>query len=260
MPAPIHQETASGVMIISFYRPEKKNAVTTEMYRLLNQAFEEARDSDSIRVVLLRGEGDAFTAGNDLGDFRKWPEMGQEPEDIPVFRFIKTVVNFPKPVVAAVKGVAVGLGSTILPHCDLVIAGRSTQFSLPFVRLALVPEFGSSFMLPRLAGFVQASHWLMLGDTFDASEARRLGMVSEICDDDQVDALARRRCEQLVALPASVLRRIKSLIRPPEFLQQLNQAIDRETRMFLECLQTPEHAEAVQAFFEKRTPDFKRFK
>ncbi|NOX36528.1 MAG: enoyl-CoA hydratase [Calditrichaeota bacterium] len=259
MQSPIHRETAAGVMTVAFARPEKKNAVTTEMYQLLIQAFEEARDSSDVRVVLLRGEGDAFTAGNDLSDFHKWPEMGRRREDIPVFQFIKTVVNFPKPIVAAVKGVAVGLGSTILPHCDLVIAGKSTRFSLPFVRLALVPEFGSSFMLPRMAGFVRASHWLMLGETFDAEEARRLGLVSEICEDDQVDTLARQRCDQLVALPASVLRRIKSLIRPPEFLQQLNQAIDRETQMFLECLQTPEHAEAVQAFFEKRSPDFRRF-
>lgn len=259
MKPPVERQVERGIMTLSFRRPEKKNAVTTEMYRLMIEAFEQAERQSLVRVVLLRGEGDAFTAGNDLEDFRKWPQMARHSDDLPVFRFIKTVVNFPKPLVAAVKGVAVGLGGTLLPHCDVVVAGQSARFSLPFSRLAVVPEFGSSFLLPAAAGHMRASHWLMLGETFGVEEARHLGLVSEICADEQVDAVARQRCEQLAALPAGVLRRIKSLIRPPEFLEQLNRAIDRESRMFMECLQTPEHAEAVRAFFEKRLPDFKRF-
>ncbi len=257
---PVLLETQNDVLTITLNRPEKKNAITLEMYRLMTEGFRQAAEDDAIRVVLLKGAGGVFTAGNDLKDFARWKDFADNLQELPVLQLIRAVVHFPKPVVVAVEGVAVGLGSTILPHCDVVVAGQSTQFSLPFVRLGAVPEFGSSFLLPLFAGRLRASHLLMLGEPFGVDVAKEVGLVSEEVPDDAVVATATKRAQQLADLPAATLRNVKALINYPEYLQQLDARIEEESRVFFESLQSPEHQEAVTAFFEKRPPDFRKFK
>ena len=253
-------EQADGIFTITLNRPEKKNAITSEMYTLMHQGLETAAQDEAVRVVLLKGNGGVFTAGNDLKDFANWLQFEGRLEELPVLKLIRSVIHFPKPLVVAVQEYAVGLGTTILPHCDVVIAGKSTKFSLPFVQLGAVPEFGSSFLLPLFAGRLRASHVLMLGEPFDVNRAQELGLVSEVVADDQVIATAQERARQLVNLPAATLRKVKALINHPEYIAQLEKRVEEETRLFYESLKSPEHQEAVQAFFEKRPPDFRKFK
>ena len=174
-------------------------------------------------------------------------------------RFIKQVINFEKPLVAAVKGAAVGIGTTLLLHCDVVVAGRSAMFSLPFVQLGLVPEFGSSLLLPALAGKAQAGRALLLGDPFGFDQAYAMGLVSLACDDADVEAQALERCRQLVNLPPQTVRTIKGLMNPLEQREKLLRVIDEEMRLFARYLKSAEHQEAILAFFEKRKPDFSKF-
>ncbi len=257
---PVLIEVHDAILTITLNRPEKKNAITLEMYEMMTEGFKQAQADEAIRVVLLKGSGGVFTAGNDLRDFARWKDYKANIEELPVFQLIRTVVHFPKPVVVAVEGVAVGLGSTILPHCDVVVAGQSTQFSLPFVRLGAVPEFGSSFLLPLFAGRLRASHLLMLGEPFDVNIAREVGLVSEVVADEAVQEIAWKRAQQLVELPSRTLQEIKKLINYAEYVKTLDARITEESKIFFESLQSPEHQEAVQAFFEKRSPNFRKFK
>ncbi len=256
---PVITKLENGIFSITLNRPEKKNAITSEMYSLMHQGFEAAAANPEARVVLLKGAGGVFTAGNDLNDFATWLKYENNLNELPVIKLIRSVIRFPKPVVVAVEGYAVGLGSTILPHCDVVVAGESTQFSLPFVRLGAVPEFGSSVLLPLFAGRLRASHVLMLGEPFDVHRARELGLVSEVVADEAVQQRALERAQELVELPAATLRNIKALINHPAYLEQLEARVEEETRLFYQSLKSPEHREAVQAFFEKRKPDFRKF-
>ncbi len=257
---PVLTQLEDGILSIILNRPEKKNAITSEMYTLMHQGFEEEAANSDVRVVLLKGNGGVFTAGNDLNDFANWLNYENNLDELPVLKLIRSVLRFPKPVVVAVEGYAVGLGSTILPHCDVVVAGESTQFSLPFVRLGAVPEFGSSFLLPLFAGRLRASHVLMLGEPFDVHRARELGLVSEIVADEAVQRRALERAKTLADLPADTLRKVKALINYPEYVQQLEARVEEETRLFYQSLTSPEHKEAVKAFFEKRPPNFRQFK
>lgn len=251
-------ELRGHVLRITWNRPEKKNALTGAMYAAFAQALAGAVSDPAVRVVLVSGAGDAFTAGNDLKDFATWGQSGSV-EDIPVIQAIRQVVAFPKPIVAAVKGAAVGFGTTLLLHCDAVLAGESARFSMPFVRLGLVPEFGSSYLLPAIAGRVAASHKLLLGEPFDAIEARMLGLVSQPSTDAGLDADAEALCAKLAALPPGAVRAVKALINAPEERERLTRVIDEEVRRFVAALQSPEHREAVSAFMEKRQPDFSAF-
>lgn len=251
-------ELRDRVLVVTWNRPDKKNALTGEMYDAFAAALDRAKDDPEVRVVLVMGAGDAFTSGNDLQDFATWGQAGSV-EDLPVVRVIRRVVSFPKPLVAAVHGPAVGLGTTLLPHCDAVVASKTASFALPFVRLGLVPEFGSSYLLPAIAGRVVASHKLMLGEPFGTEEAARMGLVSETCADHELDERAFALCSRLAALPPGTVRAVKGLMKPVAEFERLNRAIDEELRLFTAALQSPEHREAVQAFLAKRKPDFSAF-
>lgn len=258
MTKPILIENNAGVLTLTINRPEKKNALTDEMYNLLSDGFMTATQEPSVKVVLLIGSGADFTGGNDLKDFIKWGQA-TELDELPVIRLIKQIVNFEKPLVAAVKGAAVGFGTTLLLHCDVVVAGHSAQFSLPFSRLAVVPEFGCSYLFPRYAGKVRARHLMMLGDNFGPQEAQEMGIVSLVCPDEAVAEQAQAKCQQFAHLPSRSLRAIKAMITPPEERQKLLDIIDQETQEFAKGLQSAEHREAITAFFEKRPPNFAQF-
>lgn len=246
------------VLRVTWNRPEKKNALTGAMYAAFAQALADASSDPAVRVVLVSGAGDAFTAGNDLKDFATWGQSGSV-EDLPVIQAIRQVVAFPKPLVAAVKGAAVGFGTTLLLHCDAVVAAPSAAFSMPFVNLGLVPEFGSSYLLPAIAGRVAASHHLLLGEAFGLEEARAMGLVSATCEDAALEDTAMALCRKLAAQPPGVVRSIKGLLKPAEERARLEAAIDSEIKLFMAALKGPEHREAVTAFLEKRAPNFSAF-
>jgi enoyl-CoA hydratase/carnithine racemase len=248
-------ERADGVLTITLNRPDKKNAITAAMYQEMADAFFEAEKDASVRVVLLRANGGSFSAGNDLEDFMKAPSMDR---DAPVLQFLRRISTAPKPLVAAVTGAAVGVGTTMLLHCDLVYAASTAKFSMPFVQLGLCPEAASSLLLPRIAGYQRAAEKLLLGEAFDANEAMNMGFVNRIVDAGEVDALALAQAKKLAALPASSLRMSKSLMKGAD-ARAIAERIDEEAGHFGKMLTAPEAREAFQAFFEKRKPDFSRF-
>ncbi|RME49778.1 MAG: enoyl-CoA hydratase [Deltaproteobacteria bacterium] len=252
-------EVRGGILTMTLNRPTKKNALTNEMYGLLYEGLVRAEREGEIRVVLIRGAEENFTSGNDLSDFAAVVQGELKLDDLNVVHLINTMVDFGKPIVAAVKGYAIGFGTTMLFHCDSVVAGRGACFQLPFVQLGLVPEFGSTRLFPRLAGKIRAHHYLMTGERFDAATAFEMGMISLLCEDDEVDEAARSVCRRLAAAPPATLRAIKALTRPPQEREALKSVILHELQQLQERLQSPEHWEALQAFFEKRQPDFSRF-
>ncbi len=244
-----------GVMTIRINRPEKKNALTVDMYAAMNEALQAADTDDSVRVVLITGAEGVFSAGNDIQDFIQNPPAG---EDSPVGLFLQGMVRARKPVVAAVNGVAVGIGTTMLLHCDLVYAGEGARFRLPFVNLALTPEAGSSFILPRMVGHQRAAELLMRGETFDAATAREMGFVNEVLPDDRVETRALTIAHELAVKPPTALRLTKALLKRG-FAQSLEEAIRYELIQFRDLLQSPEAMEAFTAFMERRKPDFSKF-
>lgn len=256
----IRTERRDGVLVVTLDRPEKRNALTGEMYDTLRATMNEAREDDSVRVVLLQGAGDSFTAGNDLKDFG---EQGKQRvasgEKAPAMKLIDDMLDFNKPLVAAVRGHAVGIGTTVLLHCDVVVASETASFSLPFVRLGLTPEFACSYVLPLLAGRTKASHTLLLGEPFDRERARELGIVSMSCNDAELDEQAMATAEKLAALPPQAVRATKGLINSAFHLERMREAAAKETEAFAAGLVSEEHQEAITAFFEKRQPDFSRF-
>lgn len=259
MSKPVLTENNNGILTLTINRPEKKNALTDEMYNLLYQGFVTASTDETVRVVFLKGSHTDFTGGNDLNDFVKWKEYVNNLEKLPVIQLMHQIIMLEKPLVVAVKGVAVGFGTTLLFHCDVVLAGESAKFSLPFSRLGVVPEFGCSYLFPKTSGRVRATHMMMLGDTFNAQTAYDLGIVSQLCTDETVYEQGLTRCQQLVQLPAYSLHQIKQMIMPPKKREKLLTIIAEETRIFAESLQSPEHVEAISAFFEKRKPNFNQF-
>jgi enoyl-CoA hydratase/carnithine racemase len=240
------------VLEICIERPEAKNALTLAMYDAMSDALEQAEQSDDIRVVLFRGSHGVFTSGNDLQDFIEDPPLG---EDSPVFRFLQKIVSFPKPVVAAVDGWAVGIGTTMLFHCDLVYASKRARFKMPFVDLALVPEAGSSLILPRMLGHQKAAELLFFSKKISAEEGEKLGFINEVVDADDLLELARKRAKKLAELAPNSLRLTKRLLMDAHHYR-LEDAMSAEGALFKELLQSPEFSEAVSAFFEKRKPDF----
>ena len=246
-------ETAEGVLRLTLVRPEKKNALTLDMYEGLTGALAAAASDPAVRVALLHGEGGTFTAGNDLLDFVQHPPTG---EDSPVFRFLRAVTAFPKPLLAAVEGHAVGIGTTVLLHCDLAWAGPSARFRLPFVDLGLVPEAASSLLLPQTVGPKRAAELLLSGAPFSAEEAARMGLVNGVVDDPI--GHAREQARALARKPPAALRLSKTLLRRPH-AEAVAATLSEEGRLFAERLASPEAQEAFAAFMEKREPDFSRF-
>ena len=244
------------ILEVAFNRPERRNALTHAMYEALAAALDRATADDAVRVVLFHGIGGHFTAGNDLGEFAASPPADTQS---PVFRFLRGLVSHEKPLVAAVEGHAVGIGTTMLLHCDLAYAAPSAKFRMPFVDLALVPEGGSSLLLPRMLGMAKAGELLLLGEGFSGAEAAALGIVSRTAPEGEVLAFARAKAMALAAKAPEAVRLSKRLLR-----QRDRAAIDavmiEEAEVFLSRLRSPELQEAVQAFMEKRAPDFSTFR
>lgn len=241
----------AGVLEIHIDRPDKKNALTAAMYRAMTAALADASARADIGAVLFAGRGDAFCAGNDLKDFLAGPEGGAA-----AFAFIRAIAAFDKPLVAAVQGLAVGVGTTMLFHCDLIYAAPDARFVMPFVNLGIVPEAGSSLLAPALMGHAKAAAMLMLGEPMDAEGADRVGLVTAIVPADQLLDHARARAAALMAKPPQALAVTRRLMKGDPAM--LTARIDEEARLFRESLTSPEAQEAFTAFFEKRAPVFRR--
>jgi enoyl-CoA hydratase/carnithine racemase len=236
---------ADGVCEVQLNRPDKRNALTLAMYGAITDALNEARADDSIRVVLISGAGSSFTAGNDLNDFMS---QGDYNESNNAVRFLDTLRGFRKVLIAAVHGQTVGIGVTALLHCDLVVAARSTQMSMPFVKLGLVPEAGSSLLLPRLVGHQRAAELLFLGRTFDAAEAQQMGLVNRVTEDASLVDEARKLARSIAQQPAGALLAAKRLLRSET---GLGARMQEELEAFRTQLGSEEFKAAVQAFFVK---------
>jgi enoyl-CoA hydratase/carnithine racemase len=251
----IKTATANGVATIEIARPEKKNALTIAMYQAMADAIAAARADDAVRALLITGQPGVFTSGNDLEDFMQRPPQGAES---PVFRFMRALLECDKPVVAAVTGAAVGIGTTMLLHCDLVFVSDEARLAMPFTSLGLVPEFASSVVVPGLMGHARAAEKLLLGDPFSGAQAVECGIANAVLPAGEVVRHARRVAERFNALPPAAVRASKRLLREPQRAALL-QAIEGEGRIFAERLRSPEAREAFVAFFEKRAPDFSKF-
>lgn len=246
---------AGGVMTIEFNRPEKKNAITSAMYQAMAEAIADAEADASVRAILFIGKPDIFTAGNDLEDFLQDKDLG---EGRPVFRFMHTLSTATKPMVAAVAGAAVGIGTTMLLHCDLVYAADNARFSMPFTPLGLCPEFASSLLLQQVAGYQRAAEKLLLGEAFVAEEAYEMGFVSRVVPAAELVEFAQAQAMKLAVLPPSSLRVTKRLMKGAQ-AEAVRMRMQEENAHFGEMLGAAEAKEAFAAFFEKRKPDFTRF-
>jgi len=249
----IRAETRDRIAAIELSRLDKKNALTAAMYAAMSDALAAAESNREVRAILIHGTRDCFTAGNDLKDFLEGPAGASQ-----ALRFISALSKVGKPVVAAVGGPAVGIGTTLLLHCDLAYAAPGARFQLPFVPLGLVPEGASSLLLPRIAGHARAGAWLLLGQAFTAAEALAAGIVTEIVPEDSLLERARHAASAIAALPPESVRRTKQLMKRP-LAAAVETQIAEEARLFAERLQSPEAKEALTAFMEKRKPDFSRF-
>lgn len=249
-------ERKGAVVGIAINRPEKKNALTADMYDALSNAVEQAETDPTVRVILLHAKGDAFTAGNDLEDFMKKPWKGQAVP--PAVRFIRAVAEASKPIIAAVHGLAVGVGTTILLLCDLVYAAEDTKFVMPFINLGIVPEAASTVLLPLLIGRQRAAELFMLGSPLTAQRAYEVGLVNAVLLRDDLLATASAVAQQLAAKPAGAVLACKELMKR-SLRSEVERALKEEVDVIAERLESPETKEALSAFLEKRTPDFSRF-
>src|SRR5579864_8885982 len=249
-------ERSGNILSIQLNRPAKKNAMTLSMYITMAELLNGAAKDDQIRVVLWHAAGNSFSAGNDIEDFMKNPPP---PGESPQARLIAALINFDKPLVAAVQGAAIGGGTTMLTHCDFVFAGESAKFQMPFVNLALVPEFGSSYAIPAQTGYLRAAELIQLGLPFDAMRAAELGLVTRVVPDEKLLATATETAQKLAEKPAAALQACKRLMRQP-VRAQLAQAAKLENEEFSVRLRSADSKEAFTAFLEKRQPDFTRIK
>ena len=248
-------ENKDGVLHIEIDRPDKKNALTAAMYQAMADAICAAEADAKVRVLLIHGKTDLFTAGNDLQDFLDNPPRDDKR---PVFQFLYGISQAQKPIVAAVAGVAVGIGTTMLLHCEKVYAARNARLQLPFVNLGLVPEAGSSLLLPALLGYQRAAELLLLGEPFSADKAKEIGLVTEVVPEGELLATAMAQAKKLADKPAASLRLTKRLMKQGQTAAVMQQ-IKLESSHFGERLNSPEAKEAFSAFLEKRKPDFSRF-
>jgi len=249
----INTERSGSILRVEVNRPERKNALTAAMYTRLADIFNEAAKDEETRVVLWHGAGDTFSAGNDLGDFLKNPPG---PGDFPQGSLMDALIKFEKPIVAAVQGAAIGGGTTMLTHCDFVYAGESAKFQVPFINLALVPEFGSSFSVPARMGHLRAAELFLLGELFTATRAAELGLVTRVVPDRDLLATATATAQKLAAKPSGALRASKRLIKQASIGQIREAALKIEPPVFFERLRSAEAKEAFSAFLEKRPPNF----
>jgi enoyl-CoA hydratase/carnithine racemase len=247
---------ANGILTIEFNRPDKKNAITSAMYQTMADALKDAEADASIRVILITGKPEVFTAGNDLEDFLK--NTTAVVGDRPVAQFMRNLSTATKPVVAAVAGNAVGIGTTLLMHCDLVYAADNAKFAMPFTQLGLCPEFSSSMLFPQIVGYPRAAEKLLLGEAFLAQEAYDMGLVSKVVPGADLLAFAQGQAAKLAALPASSLRTTKRLMKGAQ-AEVIQARMLEENKHFGEMLGAKEAKEAFTAFFEKRKPDFTKF-
>src|SRR6266581_4939202 len=248
MSDPLLTSSADGVREMRLNRPEKRNAITYAMYEARYRGLTGAQADETVRVVLLTGEGAAFCAGNDLNDFLNGPEFSSEH---PVMGFLHTLATFGKPLVAGVHGQAVGIGVTMLLHCDLIVASRTAQLSMPFVKLGLVPEAASSLLLPRLVGPQRAAELLLLGTPIDSAAALNFGLINRVVEDDVLLEEARTLARTVAEQPAGALRATKQLLRSET---GVSARIEEEMLAFQERLDSAEFKSAVQAFFGKGRP------
>ena len=251
----IKTATLQSVATIEIARPEKKNALTMAMYTQMREAILAAQADPSVRALLITGQPGIFTSGNDLEDFMNRPPQGGES---PVFQFMQALTGCDKPVVAAVTGAAIGIGTTMLLHCDLVYVSDEGRLAMPFTSLGLVAEFASSLVFPQLVGRAKASEKLLLGDPMTGAEAVELGLANAVLPAAEVLPHARRMAERFNALPPAAVRETKKLMQRATRSAVLDQ-IGVESQVFSEQLRSPEAREAFQAFFEKRKPDFSKF-
>ena len=241
-------ETEAKITTLTIARPDKKNAITQGMYGAMADAIAAYGDDDNARAFVITGTGDMFTAGNDLQDF----STGGEEDIPPVGRFLNAIRDCPKPLIAAVNGHAIGVGLTMLLHCDLVYAGESATFSAPFVKLGLVPEAASSMLLPASVGMAVANDVLLAGRKLDAEEAHRYGLVARIFPDEALAGAVREIATGVATSAPTALRRSKELIRNER--NRIAEHMAAEGRIFVEQLQSPDFAESVAAMMQKRAP------
>lgn len=252
----IHLEREQGLLTLRMDREDKKNALTRAMYGALADALDAADEDRSVRAVLITGSETCFTSGNDVADFIQAPPSGLDSE---VFRFMKALFDFSKPVVAAVSGPAVGIGTTLLLHCDLVYVARDAKLKMPFVNLGLCPEYGSSLILPRLLGHARAAELLLLGEAFTGEQAAAWGIANEaLADGAATLARAREMALRFEQLAPSAVAVSKRLMREPG-REELRRVIMEEGELFGQRLRTPEAIEALSAFMQRRKPDFSKF-
>jgi enoyl-CoA hydratase/carnithine racemase len=245
-------ERSGNILRIQLNRPERKNAMTSAMYITLADLLNNAAKDDQIHVVLWHGAGDSFSAGNDIQDFLKNPPgAGESPQA----RLIEALINFDKPIVVAVQGAAIGGGTTMLTHCDFVFAGESAKFQMPFVNLAVVPEFGSSCTVPARIGYLRAAELILLGLPCNASRAAELGLVTRVITDDDLLATATQAARDLAKKPPAALQACKRLMKSST-RDQLERAVERENEEFAARVRSAEAREAFTAFIEKRKPNF----
>ena len=245
-------ERSGSILRVQLNRPSKRNAMTSGMYVTLADVFNEAAKDERTRVVLWHGAGDSFCAGNDLDDFLKNPPG---PGDSPQARLMNALLDFDKPLIAAVQGAAIGGGTTMLTHCDFVYAGTSAKFQMPFINLAVVPEFGSSCSVPARIGQVRAAELILLGLPFDAKRAADLGLVTQVVPDQALLATATETARKLATKPAGALQASKRLMKRP-FREQVRAAMKAENEEFSAQVRSEDAKEAFAAFLQKRRPDF----
>ena len=258
----IKTATINGVCTIEIARPEKKNALTVAMYQAMTDALKAAKADNAVRAVLITGQPGIFTSGNDIEDFMTRGTgtggQGSEAAESPVFQFMRALLECDKPVVAAVTGAAIGIGTTLLLHCDFVYVSDEARLAMPFVALGLVPEFASSLVVPQLMGHRRAAEKLLLGDPFTPEQAVECGIANAVLPAGEVVNHARRVAERFNALPPGAVREAKQLMRGPQ-TEALLKTIATEGAIFARRLKSPEAMEAFQAFFQKRKPDFSKF-
>lgn len=243
-----------GVMTITLNRLDRKNSITAQMYGAMADALATAESDTAVRVAVLQGHETVFSAGNDIGDFLNKPPAGM---DSPVFRFLQGIAAFPKPLVAAVCGPAVGVGTTLLFHCDLVYAGDNAAFSMPFVNLGLCPEAASSLLVPQMLGYHRAAEALLLGEPFMAEAALEVGLVNRVVPPTEANSVAQAVAHKLAAKPLSSLVETKRLMKKGQ-QQLILQQMAEEGQSFARMLGEPAAKEAFGAFMEKRKPDFSK--
>ena len=245
----------NGILTIEFNRPGKKNAITSAMYKMMADAIADGEKDPAVRVILFHGQPEMFSAGNDLEDFQNAKENLEEK---PVAQFMRNLLTASKPVIAAVSGMAIGIGVTMLLHCDQIYAAEHTKFSMQFPKLGLCPEFGSSKLLPEMIGHTRAAELLFFGESFSAEQAFDMGLVNKVLPPKDLMTYAYAQAAKLVVLPASSLRTTKRLMKARHTDAVIAQMIE-ENEYFSAMLQAPEAKEAFAAFFERRKPDFSKF-